>query len=284
MGKAVKLAVTLSALLLAGCAAQTPPAMSTSLPEGARYVAMGSSFASGPGLGQEKPGTPPRCTRSALNYATLLAARLHLQLDDQTCGGATTGHVLGPWNELPPQIAAVTPDTALVTVTIGGNDLSYIINLMASSCRKGEMMNIPGRQIPCFAPRYPVEADYARVEASLTQIARSVRERAPGAKLVFVQYVTLVPEQPCAVVPITPEGIPPVRAIGERLAAITAKVAVENGAMVLPADSLSRTHTPCDAQPWSNGFGPTMQGVMWHPNAAGMAAIADALAGRLGGG
>ncbi|GGC13951.1 hypothetical protein GCM10011494_35940 [Novosphingobium endophyticum] len=37
-------------------------------------------------------------------------------------GGATTAHILGPWNELPAQIDALTDDTALVTVTIGVAD------------------------------------------------------------------------------------------------------------------------------------------------------------------
>ena len=44
-------------------------------------------------------------------------------------------HVLAPWNELPAQIDAVTPDTRLVTITIGGNDLNYIGNLfMVGRC------------------------------------------------------------------------------------------------------------------------------------------------------
>lgn len=50
-----------------------------------------------------------------------------LNLVDVSCGGATTAHILGAWSELAPQIDAVTSDTKLVTVTIGGNDLNYVV-------------------------------------------------------------------------------------------------------------------------------------------------------------
>ena len=104
-----------------------PRPSGTPLPEGARYVALGHSFASGPLLGPPKPGSPPRCGRTAANYATLLAQRLRLTLVDVTCGGAKSQHILGPWDELPAQIESVTADTRLVTLSIGGNDVGYAI-------------------------------------------------------------------------------------------------------------------------------------------------------------
>jgi lysophospholipase L1-like esterase len=235
---------------------------------------MGSSYAAGPGLGEMKPGTPARCARSTVNYATLLAARLDLMLDDQSCSGATIAHILGPWGELPAQIDAVTPETRLVTVTIGGNDLNFVGALFAASCRSA------GDPRSCPEPGFPDEADYSAVERELTTLAQEVRRRAPEARLVFVQYVRVVPGQVCAATPIDPTLAARSLAVEERLFAITAKVATDNGASVLPADELSRTHTPCDATPWSNGNplgydGAT--GAPWHPNAAGMAGIAAAL-------
>ena len=267
MKRRTLLALACMAALCAPAAGQAP------LKPGAHYVAMGSSYAAGPGLGVAKPGTPARCTRSPLNYATLLAERLHLTLDDQSCSGATTAHILGTWNELPAQIAAVTRETRLVTVTIGGNDLNFVGGLFAASCR-------PGGAQPCAAPSYPAEADYARTKAALEQIAAEVRRRAPRAKLVFVQYVRVVPDILCSATPVDPAWASRSRAVEERLFAITAEVARKTHALLLPVDELSRNHTPCDALPWSNGypdgFAPT-DGAPWHPNAAGMAAIAAAL-------
>lgn len=275
---AVRLAL-LASLALAGCA-HTP-----ALPQGARYVAMGSSFAAGARIGPTKPGTPERCGRTVNNYATLLAARLKLDLDDHSCGGAATAHVLGPWNELPPQIDAVDAQTRLVTVTIGGNDLNYVGTLFMAGCDPANPRIVQGRTIACSAPRPLDEAALARLEAGLRNIARQVRQRAPQARLVFVQYVKLVPDKPCPAASLSPANAALAREIGMRLADVTARVAREEGAEVLAADSLSRSHTPCDAVPWANGSAPGQDialGAPWHPNAAGHAAIADALTVMLG--
>lgn len=271
-----------AALLAASAAcAPLPNAASVPLPAGTRYVALGSSFASGPLLGPPKPGSPARCARSAPNYPTLLAARLELTLIDVSCGGATTLHVLGPWNELPAQIDSVTTDTRLVTLSIGGNDLGYVAGLIAASCRAGA----PYRPGPCAARTVPAEQDFARLESNLREIVRQVAIRAPDARFVMVQNILLVAPKPCAAVTIDPADAAASRAIGRRIAAITAKVARETRTMLLSSDVLSRRHTACSAEPWSNGMVPGYdgsKGAPWHPNAAGMKAVADALAAELG--
>ena len=259
---------------LAGCA------HAPAVPAGAKYVAMGSSFAAGSGIAPGKTGAATRCGQSERNYATLLAKKLNLSLTDVSCGGATTAHILGPWSELPAQIDAVTPDTSLVTVTIGGNDLSYVSNLFAATCQPGVGMTVQGRTIPCFKAKLPAEADYARTEANLVEIGRQVSQRAPKAQLVFVQYLTLVPESPCDTARMDAAAMAATRGIGLRLAEITRRAAQKTGATVLPMDQLSRNHTTCDADRWSLGNGPglpTGDGSAWHPTGAGMQAIANEL-------
>jgi hypothetical protein len=66
------------------------------IPAGSRYVAMGSSFAAGPGLVPRVPGGPRRAGRSTGNYAHLVAQALGLDLHDVTFSGATTGDLLLP--------------------------------------------------------------------------------------------------------------------------------------------------------------------------------------------
>ena len=61
-------AVLACAAALAGTSAQ---AKSETIAEGARYVAMGSSFAAGPGVGPITAGTPPRCGRGTLNLSLI---------------------------------------------------------------------------------------------------------------------------------------------------------------------------------------------------------------------
>lgn len=263
-----RISATLLTFALAACA-HVP-----TITQGAHYVALGSSFAAGTSIGSTKPGTPARCGRSPQNYATLLAKRFALDLVDATCGGATSAHVLGPWAELPPQINAVRAETRLVTITIGGNDISYVRNLMAVSC-KGEA----GRCIPGATG---TEADWVRMEANLREIVHQTKSRAPQAKLVFVDYVTLLPAKGnCAAMNQSDDAVRQSRAVGDRLAAITAKVARETKASLLPAGKLSAYHTACDKEPWSSGVPGSAPGVPWHPNAAGHAAIAEELATML---
>ena len=279
-------AACLPALLLASCGLSGNRPESAGTATGGRYVAMGSSFAAGPGLGAPKPGTPARCMRTFANYPTLLAERLRLTLFDATCSGATTDHILGPWNELPAQIEAVTPGTEIVTVTIGGNDLNYVGGLLGASCAADGMMDIAGNTFPCPAKTVPSEADYIRLEANLREIARQVREHAPKASLVFVTYAELVPDTLCAATPITVDDAATARAIAARLAALTTKVARETRSTLVPVDELSQHHTPCDEEPWTVGVPQSdnaSRSVPWHLNFAGMRAVADIVAARLAG-
>ncbi len=277
----MKFAAALIATLALSACAHIP----AGLPSNARYVVMGSSFAAGTGINGIKPGTPQRCGRSASNYATLVAGKLGLALDDQTCGGATTAHILGPWAELPAQIEAVNIETRLVTITIGGNDVGYVMNLFAASCLPSEGFNYQGVKRPCPTMRPPKAEDYAKLEANLRAVAREVSRRAPKARLVFVQYVKLIPDTPCAAAQLLPEGALATRDIGEQLARVTVRAALAEGADVLAADLFSRGHTLCDADKWS--VGPKPGGIEapapWHPTAAGHAAIAAELAAMLTG-
>lgn len=277
-------AIIASALALSACTQMGGGPAGGAPAAGGRYVAMGSSMAAGPGLGEIKPGTPARCTRTFLNYPTLLAEELKLTLYDATCSGATTSHILEPWDDLPPQIEAVSPETKLVTVTIGGNDLNYVGGLIAAGCGEDDTLKMAGRTFACPPRREPSEVDFSVLESNLEKIADDVKQRAPGARLVFVEYLRLVPDTLCDATPIAEEDAAKARDIAQRLADITAKVARENGALLVPVHRLSAEHTPCSAKPWALGNPPEFDGkdgVPWHPNYAGMAAVANMVGSML---
>lgn len=253
----------------------------TELPARAKYVNMGSSFAAGSGTGAAQPGSTPRCYRSDVNYATQLARRLDLALEDVSCAGATSAHVLGAWNELPAQIDAVTRETRLVTITVGGNDVAFAGNLTAASCVQGEeSIRVAGRVLPCPAP-FPVAEDaYVKLERNMREIARQVATRAPQARTVFIQYVTMIPQVQCPQSRFTEAEAAALRRVAARLADITDRAARDNGALVLRIDQASVAHTPCDPDPWSVGLPADYvegMGAPWHPNRRGMDAIAGAL-------
>jgi lysophospholipase L1-like esterase len=269
----------LSLLGVSVVAAQEP------LPPGAHYVAMGSSFAAGPGITQIEPGSPPRCARSLDNYAHQLARRRSLTLSDASCSGATTRHVLDAWNELPAQLDALRPDTRLVTVTIGGNDLGYMSGLVSASCLALGLGDGTARS-PCRHVSAPSETEYQGVAARLAQIAGEVRRRAPRARLVFVDYVSVLPSSGgCERTPLATADAAAARAIDARLRQITGEVAKASGADLMKASEVTRDHHACAADPWIHGYSrpdPAAPVAFYHPTLAGMTAVAEALDRLLG--
>lgn len=282
------------ALLAAGCAPHAGR-LPGSLPAKARYVAMGSSFAAGSGIMPSADTPANRCGRSASNYAHLLAARRDLRLVDVSCGGATTAHLLGPWGELPPQLDAVTPDTALVTITIGGNDVGFIGGLIAASCADPAGNAADGDTATmCRAIRArsaasdpaarsralgrPDEAAWQALAVNMQAIGARIRATAPVARIVFVDYLTVLPSGAgCREAPLAPEAAAHARQTAARLAQVTREAARSAGAELVRASSLSQNHDACAPEPWSSGFLPREgkpRSVAYHPNVDGMRAIA----------
>jgi hypothetical protein len=73
--------------------------------------------------------------------------------------------------------------------------------------------------------------------------------------------------------------------VGRRLAAATAEAARRSGADLVQASATSRDHHAGSAEPWFTGWecGDVRAGGLapYHPNAAGMRAVADLLVARL---
>ncbi|HWW26595.1 MAG TPA: hypothetical protein VNZ85_11935, partial [Caulobacter sp.] len=117
-------------------------------------------------------------------------------------------------------------------------------------------------------------------------IAEAARARAPRARVILVDYLTVLPPgEPCSLTPISSTSAKQARDLAARLAAITARAAHDGGAEVLAVSKLSRGHSACDAEPWTNGApkpGVAFKGAAFHPNLSGMEAIARALDRTLG--
>lgn len=97
-----------------------------------KYVAMGDSFSSGEGNTPFEAETDQddvnECHRSSQAYPRLLQGDSSLSLgsmDFVACSGATTDNVLnGQWDESA-QVNALSEDTEVVTITIGGNNVGF---------------------------------------------------------------------------------------------------------------------------------------------------------------
>lgn len=263
---------------IASSATAQPQAASAILGPNARYVAMGSSYAAGPGV-PDAADEDVRCARSTNNYAHQLARRHGLSLVDVSCSGATTKDILAKSDNRPAQIDAVTADTKLVSVTTGGNDVGFVTLLGAASCRQLEASDkLPGGKCP--VPPVVTNDTWRNLSTAMKRIADEVHARAPAARLVFVDYLTVLPTAgQCAATPMSANEANAARAIAKRLAALTAAVAKASGATVIRASELSKTHDACSNTAWINGFPLPGQArfVPYHPNLKGMTAVADAI-------
>jgi lysophospholipase L1-like esterase len=246
--------------------------------ESAKYVALGSSFAAGPGIADQIPGTEDGCRRSTNNYPHQAAGRLGLTLTDATCSGATTDNILtsGQYGQ-PAQIESVTDDTNLVTITIGGNDVSYLGSLVALSCRNDPTVIPPQERERRCAPvdGRTIEQGALTVENKIVNVVQAVRERAPQAQVVLVNYVTILPPTgttTCDGVPLTADEVTWGRLLAEHLVGATARAAELTGATLVDAATASADHHACAAEPWVLRFSPQ---AAYHPNLAGMTAVAD---------
>lgn len=274
----LRILVLFSTFLVGSTAAS---AAAIQLTPGEKYVAMGSSFAAGPGLGRQAEGSPLNCGRSQNNYAHILAERHRLNLVDVSCSGATTLDILYRREfGQPPQIEAVDAATRLVTITIGGNDVSYMANVIASSC-----LSRGGAPARC---RPTAEADVDRVftelEARMTAVVDATHGRAPNAAIVLVDYFTIVPPTGgCpTLMPLNDAQLRRAANVARRLAEITARVAEQRHVYLVKLSNASAAHNVCARDPWIQGFEPRSdwpgyRTPPYHPNIAGMTGAADTI-------
>lgn len=250
----------------------------------AEYVALGSSFAAGLGLGPRAPGSPYACLRSINGYPQELARLTGFSLEDMTCSGATTSNILrGGQFFQGPQLDAVGPSTKLVTLTTGGNDIRYVGDLVMISTRNrlgglGSALKRLSKAI-----KGPDERPFAAFRETLTATIQEIRRRAPGAQVVVVTYPTILPAKgTCAALGLDAQEAETMRHVGDRLAELTRTSAQQAGASVVDMSTPSVEHEACSIEPWVNGARPAT-GAAFHPNRAGANATAQAVHAALTG-
>lgn len=250
------------------------------------YVAMGDSFSAGSVV---LPLSDPFvCARSSANYAGLLAQQIKpAAFRDVTCGSATTAHfsTVQPGNvygSAAPQYDALSKDTTIVTVGIGGNDIGLVglatscvnllpetglltLPLLGQSCKDtytaGGVDQIAAK-IDAFAPTYGT-------------VIREIRKRSPKAKILMVGYPTAIKPGGCyPFVPVLPQDADYLQASLDRLNLRMKQQSAANGATYVDLRTPSIGHDMCQGigVKWmegliplgiTNGFAPL------HPNAAG---------------
>ncbi|MFF2554787.1 SGNH/GDSL hydrolase family protein [Nocardia sp. NPDC058058] len=263
------------------------------LPSGAQYVALGSSYASGPGLPDMVDGG---CARSAHNYPHQVAASAGLELVDVTCAGATTANILRTPQSLaggrtvPVQLDAVTERTRLVTVTIGGNDLGLAGSMIKASACGRLLASVPAFCESVAGAKARTRDDFDAVESSIIAVVSAIEERAPQATVLLVQYLPALDSSgtTCSALTMTAAQAADIRRTYDGLVDATARAANETGAKAIAAPNAD-AHSACAVAPWVNGLldpltapGGLASAVgSVHPNLAGTTAVAHEIIARL---
>ncbi|MFI5776010.1 SGNH/GDSL hydrolase family protein [Nocardia sp. NPDC051570] len=253
-----------------------------------RYVALGDSYAAAGTLTDLGNG-PLGCARARDDYPGDLARTLGVaQFVDVSCGSATTADMtrpqVTPAGVNPPQLDAVTPDTDLVTISIGGNDFGFgdiafrcgalgIVSPVGAPCRA--LLTLGGDQVGGRL------ADVApRVGAVLDEIHR----RAPHATVVMTGYLSIVPATGGCwpSMPIASGDVPFLAEVTARLNGMLADTAAAHDARFVDPATQSG-HDACQApgQRWVETPVPTSPSLSVHPNAAGQAYMAQRAADDL---
>jgi lysophospholipase L1-like esterase len=277
------------AAAVAGTLLAAAPPAGAAAPTG-RYVALGDSYTAGPLIPTQ---VDLNCLRSNRNYPSLVAASAgSTALADVSCSGATTADILvGGSGELgialPPQLSAVTADTSLVTVEIGGNDIGF--SGIISDCAQASLNSPFGS--PCKNTYTAGGTDQlrARIDATAPKVAsvlRSVRAAAPGARIVVLGYPAILPDSGYGcwpVVPIAYQDVPYLRGVEKALNTMLANTAAANDASYADVYTPSIGHDTCKGSStrWVEGLIPENSAAPFHPNARGEAGMATALLGTL---
>lgn len=199
------LVAVVSSVLLAGVA--PGPAAAE---DGAGYVALGDSYSSGEGVTPFGSATlDVDCHRSQEAYPRLLEESTAVDIATlrfSACSGAVTGDVVsisGSNGQVVPggvrnplQIASVTSDTDLVTVTLGGNDLDFAGILSFCALRTCLDDHYPTDDSDVTVPGW-IERQRAEVVNRVGQVVRQARAAAaPSATIVLAGYPELFAPDP----------------------------------------------------------------------------------------
>jgi lysophospholipase L1-like esterase len=258
---------------------------SATLPAG-HYAALGDSFSSGLGIPAQKDTT---CGRSDHNYPTLVAAAANAAgFTDATCAGAETRHVTEVQEAVAPQIDAVRPDTSVVTVGIGGNDLD--LAGIIGRCVLLAYLNPQGSPCKNSFTLFGTDEIGSRIDSTSPKVAgvlQAVRAKSPEAEVLLVGYPAIVPDDGSAcrdTVPLAAGDFAWLRDKTKELNTMLAEEAAAHGATFIDTYGPSVGHDACKPEGvrWIEPAD-TAAATGFHPNAAGHRSTAATILAALSG-
>jgi lysophospholipase L1-like esterase len=219
-----------------------------------QYVALGDSYSSGVGtrVFYEESG---ECDRSPDAYGPKIAAKHGYTLNFEACGGAKTPEVIEK------QLGKLTSSTALVTITIGGNDAGFsnvIINCALYYFTCGSAIGEANEYIAKTLP------------GKLETTYKDIRAKATTAEVIVLGYPKLFTKEgkTCNVNFLTSGNEKKMNETAEKLdAVIKARAEALKFKFVNPTSAFE-AHAVCASEEWLNGQSSPLS-ESYHPNVKG---------------
>jgi hypothetical protein len=248
------------------------------------YVALGDSFAAAPLV----PVTDVAngCFRSTGNYPTRVAHALGAELEDRSCGGATTRDLhRAQFPGVPPQLSALDRRTDVVTFGLGGND-DRVFGRLTEYCprlRDRDPGGAPCRQAMSGRDGDELLSAIRRTRPRLVRSLQEVQRRAPRAELLVVGYPQMVdPRNACDRLPLATGDYAYAYAVNRALDQNLRRAAARVGARFVDVWSASAGHDICARQPWINGATAVRdRAAAYHPFAVEQQAVSRLVLRRL---
>ena len=246
----------------------------------ADWAGLGDSYAAGPLIPNQQL-SPLGCLRSDHNFAHLAAAALGRSLADASCSGAKTDDMTAPQDvtpgQNPPQFNALTTDTQIVTLQIGGNDIGFTSIL--ENCATANPFAHPCRDKYVVNGHDTLADKIAATAPKVATVLQGIHARSPGARVFVVNYAAILPETGSGCwpqVPIAFADVPYLRSVEKNLNAMLAQQAAANDARIVDdyTASIGRDACKSSSTRWVEPLVPANAAAPFHPNARGEAGIA----------
>jgi lysophospholipase L1-like esterase len=246
----------------------------------ANWAGLGDSYAAGPLIPNQQL-SPLGCLRSDHNFAHLAAAALGRSLADASCSGAKTDDMTAPQDvtpgQNPPQFNALTTDTQIVTLQIGGNDIGFTSIL--ENCATANPFAHPCRDKYVVNGHDTLADKIAATAPKVATVLQGIHARSPGARVFVVNYAAILPETGSGCwpqVPIAFADVPYLRSVEKNLNAMLAQQAAANDARIVDdyTASIGRDACKSSSTRWVEPLVPANAAAPFHPNARGEAGIA----------
>ena len=246
----------------------------------ANWAGLGDSYAAGPLIPNQQL-SPLGCLRSDHNFAHLAAAALGRSLADASCSGAKTDDMTTPQDvtpgQNPPQFNALTTDTQIATLQIGGNDIGFTSIL--ENCATANPFAHPCRDKYVVNGHDTLADKIATTAPKVATVLQGIHARSPGARVFVVNYAAILPETGSGCwpqVPIAFSDVPYLRSVEKNLNAMLAQQAAANDARIVDdyTASIGRDACRSSSTRWVEPLVPANAAAPFHPNARGEAGIA----------